>query len=270
MSRGRTVPGLAAARCSASARRAFSAPRVVSSRWVFSAVVTVAVAALLCGTRAAGARERTKTADIFWVHPNFDSVNVQSVAVLPASSFDKNQRNETTVENLFAKALQPSGYRWTSARVAKEMIRSTGGDSALRALHGGVLDQGRVDSLAAPRICRGLRAGAVMSVRVDLFEQVQVEWNQSGKPTTTVRLRAALVDSVGRLLWSASGSETGEGPYHEADAGTVGVKGSGLNTTPITAQGGAPSFEEVTSRLFTRWMQRFPARKPGVPAAPKP
>ena len=201
-----------------------------------------------------------RTPDLIWVHPRFDSLGVQSVALLPAASFDKNHRNETFVENMLAKALQPAGYRWVTPQVARDKIRSAGGDSAVAAVSNVILKSGRVDSLSAQRLCGTLRTSALMSVRLDQFEQTQVEWNQSGKPTTTVRLRAALVDSTGRVLWSASGSETGEGQYHEADAGTTGVSGSGLNTTPTTAQGGAPSFEDVTTRLLDRWMKRFPAR----------
>jgi hypothetical protein len=109
------------------------------------------------------------------------------------------------------------------------------------------------------KLCRALRVTALLSVRVDLFEQVQVEWNQSGKPSTTVQSRAAVVDSGGRLVWTASGSETAEGPYHDANAATLGVKGSGLTTEPVTGQGGAPSFDDVTTRLFTRWAAHFPA-----------
>jgi len=208
-----------------------------------------------------------RTPDLIWVHPRFDSLGVQSVALLPAASFDKNHRNETFVEDMFAKALQPAGYRWTTPQTARAKIQSAGGDSAVMALSNVILKAGRVDSLSAQRVCSVLRTSALMSVRVDQFEQTQVEWNQSGKPTTSVRLRAALVDSTGRLLWSASGSETGEGQYHEADAGVSGVSGSGLNTTPTTAQGGAPSFEDVTTRLLDRWMKRFPARQAAATAA---
>src|SRR4030095_15408340 len=131
----------------------------------------------------------------------------------------------------------------------------------------GILTQGRVDSLAARRLCRALRVTALLSVRVDLFEQIQVEWNQSGKPSTTVQSRAAVVDSSGRLLWTASGSETAEGPYHDANAATLGVKGSGLTTEPVTGQGGAPSFQDVTTRLFPPWSTHLPAFKPPAAAA---
>jgi hypothetical protein len=226
----------------------------ISYRW--PALLTVLGLAALPASGGAAPR----TPDLIWVHPRFDSLRVQSVALLPSVSFDKNHRNESFVETMFARALQPAGYRWITPQVAREKIQSAGGDSAVAALNNVILKTGRVDSLSAQRVCSALRTSALMSVRLDQFEQTQVEWNQSGKPTTSVRLRAALVDSTGRLLWSASGSETGEGQYHEADAGTTGVNGSGLNTTPTTAQGGAPSFEDVTTRLLDRWMKRFPAR----------
>ncbi len=241
--------------------------RVEVHRWSLAAAVLVVVLAA-AGTMAA-AKDKSRKIDLIWTHPAFDSLAVRSVALLPAASFDNNHQNEKTVEGLFAQVLRPSGYRWVSPLVAREMIRSALGESTLAALDRDLLKNGRVDSLACRRLCRTLRTGGVMSVRLDLFEQVQVEWNQSGKPSTTVQLKAALMDSTGRLLWSASGSETGEGPYHEADAATLGVKGSGLNTTPVTAQGGAPSFEDVTIRLLTHWMQRFPPNKGGAaPARP--
>jgi hypothetical protein len=202
-----------------------------------------------------------KKVDLIWTHPQIRSFGVKSIALLPAASFDNNLKNEKTVEMIFAQALRPSGYRWVSPPVAREMIKALlGGDSALSALHQTVLKGGRVDSLAAARFCRAIRTDALMSVRLDLFERLEMEWNQAGKPTTTVQVRAALVDSSGRLLWSASGSETGEGQYHEAGAPTVGIKVSSGENKPITGQGGAPSYEEVTTRLFSRWVKDFPAR----------
>ncbi len=225
----------------------------------------------LAGTSARGAKPAKKV-DMIWVDPQYQSLGIQSIALLPAASFDNNLKNEKTVEMIFAQALKPNDYRWVSPPVAREMIKSLlGGDSALAAIDQIVLKNGRVNSLAAPRLCRAIRTDAVMSVRLDLFERVEVEWNQSGKPTTTVQAKAALVDSSGRLVWSASGSETGEGQYHEAGAPTVGVRMSGGENKPITGQGGAPSYEEVATRLFTRWVKDFPARAetpaPGKPSA---
>jgi hypothetical protein len=229
-----------------------------------SLTIPVALAACLAvgwpGVPAWSAKPAKKV-DLIWTHPQFRTLAVQSIALLPAASFDNNLKNEKTVERIFAQALRPSGYRWVSPPVAREMIKALlGGDSALSGLHQIVLKSGRVDSLAARRLCRAIRTDAVMSARLDLFERLEMEWNQSGKPTTTVQIRAALVDSSGRLLWSASGSETGEGQYHEAGAPTVGIKVSSGENKPITGQGGAPSYEEVTTRLFSRWVKDFPAR----------
>ena len=165
------------------------------SHWILG----VAIAVLL-GTPASAARDKTKIPDLVWIHPAIDSLNVQSVALLPAVTFDRNRTHETIVEGLLAQSLQPAGYRWVSPRVAREAILSARGDSGLAALQQEILTHGRVDSVGAKRLCRSLRTEALMSVRVDQFEQIQVEWNQSGKPSTTVRLRAALVDSGGAAV----------------------------------------------------------------------
>jgi len=225
------------------------------------------LAALALSAWPAPAANKAKKVDLIWAHPQFDSLGIKSVALLPASSFDHNRQNERLVENLFAQSLRPSGYRWVTPLLGRELIKSALGESTLTAIDNDVLKQGRVDSLRARSLCRAVRTDAILTTRLDLFEQVQVEWNQAGKPTTTVRLRAALVDSAGRLVWSASGGETGEGTYHDPNSATMGVKSDGLGSTPITAQGGAPSFEEVTTRLLTRWMAFFP-HKAATPAQP--
>lgn len=224
------------------------------------------------GMALAAPKAKDKRGDTIWIHPKFGEPGLQSVALLPAASFDNNLKSEKTAEVLFAQAMRPTGYRWVSPTVVKDMLRATEGDAAIAAIDQEILKNGRVDSLRANRVCRALRVGALMSTRVDLFEQVQVEWNQRGKPSTTIQARAALVDSTGRLLWMAVGSETGEGLHHDPNATTLGVKGSGLNTEPVTGQGGAPSFEEVSTRLFARWGQHFPPyRAPGTaPAAAAP
>jgi hypothetical protein len=217
-----------------------------------------------------GAAPKDKHGDVFWVHPAFDSLQVQSIAFLPAVSYDNNLKSEKAVEGQLSTALRASGYRWISSPVSREMLRSAIGDSALTVIRRDIVAKGRVDSALAPRLCRALRVTALLTARVDLFEQLQVEWNQSGKPSTTIQVRSALVDSSGRLAWSAAGSETAEGPYHDPNAATLGVKGSSLTTEPMTGQGGAPSFEEVSTRLFTRWAAHFPPYRRGDATAESP
>lgn len=228
------------------------------------------LAPLLLGVPAAAAG-KNKIVDLFWIHPDSTRFALPSIALLPAVSFDNNLAHEHVVENALGLALQPKGYRWISPMLSKEVLRGSAvGEAGFKAIRQELLRKPRLDSLAAPRLCAALRAKAVMTVRIDLFERIEPDWNQAGKPTTTVQLKAALVDSTGRLLWTASGSETGEGPYHDPMAGTVGIEGSGLGNRPITGQGGAPSFEEVLSRLFARWIPQFPARVAAATAATAP
>ncbi len=237
-------------------------------RFWSAAAVIVALLGLTPVFAASKDKDKDKRGDVIWTHPTYASLGIQSIAFLPAASFDKSFKSEKTVESQLSLALKSSGYRWVSPPIAKDMVRSALGDSGLAAISRGILANGRIDSLSAQRLCRALRVTAVLSARVDLFEQVEVEWNQSGKPSTTVQVHAAVVDSGGRLAWSAAGSETAEGTYHDPNAATMGVDGSGLDTKPVTAQAGAPSFEEVSLRLFSRWASHFPPLASQPAAAP--
>jgi hypothetical protein len=243
---------------------------------------TTTIAALACAVLlslalptagAAGDADRKgRKLDTFWTHPDIASIHLRSIALLPGASYDNDLKTEKEIETAWGQASRPLGYRWYYSTMAKDLLRSAfGGDSVLTALRAALLKEPRVDSLMAQKLCRALHTSAVLSMRADIWEQTLMEWNQTGKPWTRVALKAALVDSSGRLLWTASGNETGEGPLHNADSGTLGVKSSGLNLEQVSGQGGAPSFQEVLSRLFARWAENFPAKPaPAAPPAPAP
>ena len=210
---------------------------------------------------AAGAAKKSR--DLFWTRPDYARLGIERVALFPVTSYDNNIQNENMVEAALGPAFRPLGYRWLSGTTTRELMRSnTGGDSLLRALRAGILADGRLDSLTTTRLAGMLHCDAVLTVRVDQFEQHQPEWNQAGKPLTIVQLKAALVDSHGRLLWSGSGGEMGEGPYYDPSTNPVSVNDSGLERKPVSAQGGAPSFREVLTLLFSRWKDQFPAVAP--------
>jgi len=229
-------------------------------------LIALAIAAGLCAVAPALAQKKPRAVDRFWTSPELASMPIGSIAMLPVVTFDGNLEARRAVELHLGQALRGSGHRWVSASTAREYLRRAGGDSLLAVIDGSVLKRERIDSLSAPFICQSARARAVLMVRVDQWEQRKLEFNQSGNPTTTVQLKAALVDSTGRLLWSAIGGETLEGPYQDARESAVGVKASGLNNTPMTNQGGAPTFAETLTKLFARWGPEFP-KKPAAPAA---
>lgn len=232
--------------------------------------VLVAIAGAPARADAPVEDKAAKKLDLVWTHPDFAAAGLKSIAMLPAASYTNDAKIEKEVENAWGVAFRPSGYRWYSATLTKELVRrALGNDSMLTAVRTKLLKDPRVDSLSARALCRALRVTAVLSVRAEQWEQTQVEWNQTGEPWTTVQLKAAIVDSAGRLLWTASGGETGKGPLHTASENNViGVKSSGLNLQAVTAEGGAPSFEEVLLRLFGRWVQRLPAKAEAPTAAP--
>jgi len=211
--------------------------------------------------------------DHVWTRPDFDPSKIQSIAMLPVATFDGNLEAERLVQMKWGQTFAGAGYRWISGTTARDLIRGIGGDSLLRAVKAGVLKGGQVDSLSAPSLCARLRVNALLSVRVDLWAQSLIQPDQAGKPSTSLQLRAALVDSAGRLLWTASGSETAEGQYTEPSAadetrsGTAVTRSNGIGTQGA----GAPAFAEVLDRLLVRWVKLFPARPAaaGV-AAPAP
>lgn len=239
-------------------------------RRITSSATLACVALLALSLPAAGADKKGKKLDLVWTHPQIDSIRLRSIALLPAATYDNDIRAEKEIEEAWGPVARATGHRWYYSTMTKDLLRRAfGGDSVLTALRKSVLKDVRVDSLSARALCAKLRTSAVLSIRADQWSQLEMEFNQTGKPSTTVQIRGALVDSTGRLLWSASGSETGEGPMHEATSGTLGVKSSGLGTQAVTGQGGAPTFQEVLLPLFTRWSGSFPSQAtPPAPAAP--
>jgi hypothetical protein len=229
------------------------------------ALIAALAVAAITGPWAAIAADRPqgRELDLVWAHPALDTVSLGRIAMLPAASFDRDLSNEKLVEGMLAAALRGSGHRWLSTTSVRTLLRTaSGGDSLLNGVRDELLKNARLDSLAAIRVCEQLRAGAVLGIRVDRFEQVKLEATQSGKPSTTVQVKAALMDARGRLLWTISGSEFGEGPYQSQSG--IRTPAGGVNLNPVSTNLGPPSYEEVLQKLFDRWAPRFPrAREAG-------
>lgn len=212
------------------------------------------------------AQKGAKKVDLFWVSPEFAAHEPRTIALLPAATYDGSAEARKQAELAVGRALRNTGYRWMSPLITRDRLLKAGGDSLVKALNDQLLRQPRVDSLEAPGFARSMFSSALLTIRVDRYEKLEMEFNQAGKPSTTVALTAALVDSSGRLLWTASGSETAEGPYHDPNTSPVGMKASGLNNMPMTTQGGAPSFPETLDKLLARWVPNFPAKTAAPPA----
>ena len=218
------------------------------------------MAVLSLSLPAFAAEKKGRTVDLFWTAPDLAAYPATSIALMPVVTYDNNAEAQRLVEAALGQVLRTSGHRWISPSLTRDWLAKAGGDSLAKAFKDALLKSPRIDSTQAPYFSRVARARALLTVRVDQFEKRLLEINQSGRPATTVQLRAALVDSTGRLLWTASGGETLEGPYQDPNANPIGVNASGLNNAPIMAQGGAPDFREVLTKVLTRWAEAFPKK----------
>ena len=226
-------------------------------------VIAMAVAIAVASSSQAAKKSR----DAFWSRADFATRKVDRIVLFPVVSYDNNIQSENQVEASVGAAFKGLSYRWLSGTTPRGLIRSQpAGDSLLKEVRKGILAGGRLDSLQAPALAAALRCDAVLTMRIDQYEQHEPQWNEAGKPFTTIRLTAALVDSAGRLLWSANGGDTGEGPYHDPNANAVGVNDTGLDRKPISGQSGAPAVREVLALIAPRWAEAFPKHSP-PPAA---
>jgi hypothetical protein len=232
--------------------------------------VSIALA-LALGLAFAGAHAQPKKlpkTDKLWTHPEAASFGIERIAILPVATYDDNYDVAKQVEVTFGQVFNDLKYRWISPSTTREILRVRGGgkDSLLKLVRESVLEHDRTDSLLAGQLCALFRCDAVLSLRVDQWERQELEWNQAGKPSTSVRLTASMVDTLGRLAWTGSGAERGEGSYNDPNAAVTGVKASGLDTKPIKAEAGAPRFQEILVPLFTRWHEHFPPPPVAEPA----
>jgi hypothetical protein len=228
------------------------------------AVLTLAPSAWPAGSSKPGE-------DVFWKPTDFVVRAPASIAMLPTVSFDHSAESEREVTVAWAASFSRAGYRWISAVNTRSILHADPiGDSLLTAARAAILRQGEIDSTLAPAICAKLRVQALLGVRIEQWERHSLEINESGKPWTRVHLRAVMVDSTGHAIWTASGSETVEGPNHEVrtERGATGRESSAPASEFSGGEGAAPAFHDVLTRLLTRWSAAFPPRP--TPSAPAP
>ncbi len=240
-------------------------PSVATSALVIGIAATVLIAtfALIAAVSSSSPSRKSGGAagDLLWSRPDFAALAPSGIALLPAASYDGSAERERVAGIAWAASFGRGGYRWVSASTSRSILSSdAAGDSLLRLARAGVLARARVDSLLAPLVCARLRVRALISLRLESWDVQAIEPDQSGKPWSRAYVRAALVDSLGRLLWSAAGGETVEGLEHEASSGATGMESTTPRSEFATGEGSPPAPLDVFSRLFTRWAAAFPAR----------
>lgn len=221
-----------------------------------------AIAVLALAGTALAAPKRERVIDKLWVNPGLASIRMSAIAVLPAVSYDGVLSAEKSAEYEWMMKVKDSGYRWVSSTTARDRLReAAGSDSILIANKEDLLAHERIDSLRTPGLCRLLRVNGLLTLRLDRAEKLAIQSDQSGRPATTVQVHAALVDSTGRLVWSASGAQVTEGPELQASSAGAGGGGfNGLGPAPITERNNAPEWAAAFQPMFLRWAPTFPLR----------
>jgi hypothetical protein len=217
-------------------------------------------------TTAPADDRRMPGADVFTTRPDYASLAPASIALLPAVSFDQEPESERLTGVNWAQAFGRRDYRWLSATVSRTLLMNDStGIALLKLARDGILKSGHVDSLQAPKLCARLRVQALMCVRVEQWEQHAIGHDESGKPWTRVQLRAEMVDSLGRVLWTASGGETTEGAYVEERREASGSAETAPKAEFSTGEGAAPPWSEPLTHIITRWAAAFPKRPTPAP-----
>jgi hypothetical protein len=224
-----------------------------------SRIVLESLALVVLGLAVLAAKS-APPGDRSWTAPDIGKYPVASIAMLPPAVFDGNADERNQVEQVVGQTLKGSGHRWVSPFLVRDDIVRNGGDSLAKAINDKLLKDPRLDSLDAPSMSRLFHARALLTVRVDEMERRELEADQSGRPTTSIQLKAALVDSTGRLLWTMSSSETMEGPQQDPNEHAIGIKESGLNNEAVGGISPAPTYQEVLTKMCTRWVDVFPKR----------
>jgi hypothetical protein len=206
------------------------------------------------------AKGDARKVDLIWVAPDYGTTGPRSIAFMPPVSWNNDLPSEHATEDAAAAALRSLPYRWLSPSTVLSLLEARPvADSIWKAQRAVLVRNARIDSLAAPVLCAALRTRALLCFRVDQLERHDLAWDESGSPTTAVQVHAALIDSTGRMLWTASGSEVGSGASQDGASGMTRVDASGLNNSPSTGTGKSPEPRDVLAKLFVRWAERFPA-----------
>ncbi len=223
---------------------------------------------LAAATAAWAAKDAGSKLDLIWTHPDYANLAPKSIAFMPVISYNSDLPTEHMAEEGAARAIRGKAYRWMSPATVMSLLGAKpAADSVWKAQRAAILKQARVDSLAAPALCAALRVRALLTIRVDDMQKRDLDWSESGKPFTQVMSHAALVDSTGTLLWTASGSQVTEGVQQDAAQNMSRVDASGLNNAPSSSGGKAPDPRDVFAVLYLRWAERFPAPPGYVPPA---
>lgn len=230
-----------------------------------------ALAALVAATSAGPATAASKKKNDNYVHPDFASFQIRSIAILPPAVLPPVANAGETMGRQLERNLSSLGYRWVSAAVLRRTVSQAEHGVSLDALVDGLRKSAALDTAGVKAIGAAGVADAILGTLISNWERETIDITQTGQSLTQIGLQEFLYSTrTGELLWSRRFQIKGEGPYNNPGdgSGVMGVKSGGFETgSPQTSTSlEPPTYEEVAARAAVEVRSALPP----PPAKPAP
>jgi hypothetical protein len=226
-----------------------------------------ALAALLVLTAGVSAAANKQTD---YLHPQFASFHVKSVAILPAIVLPSANGASETMGEALEKNLAPLAYRWVGVAALRAALVAAKQPGVIDAISERARKAAPPDTAALQAVGLTGVADAVLAPVVTQWERETIDVTMAGTSMTQIAVTAYLYSTrTGELLWSHQFQVKGEGPYNTPDGSeVVGVKSGGLDNNQMRTSTSLdpPTYEEVASKLAGQVRTSLPPpAKPGAP-----
>jgi hypothetical protein len=192
-----------------------------------------------------------------YVHPEFASYAVKSIAIAPWTSVKRDPEAERVMRGALEGTFHPLGYRFLSQAHTLDLARRAGVEPHLAWLQKGFLASAATDSARRATLAAvgsRLSVDAILFANLVTWERYVVDAHTRGQSFTQIGAELALVSvRDGATLWRGTFLEKGDGPYNDPSAGSFTNRdAAGHGSTRSTAMLEPPSWPEVAQKLMER------------------
>jgi hypothetical protein len=228
----------------------------------------ILVIAALLAVSAHAASAAAKQSDQY-VHPQFASYKVATIAILPAVILPSVNGAGETMGKALETNLAPLGYHWVSVSALRAALVAANQPGAIDAISERARKGAPPDTAALQTVGKTGIADAVLVPVVSTWERETIDVTIAGSSMTQIAMMGYLYSTrTGELLWSHKFQVKGEGVYNNADGSeVVGVKSGGIegNQMRTSTSLDPPTYEEIASKLAGQVRDALPAPPKAAP-----
>jgi hypothetical protein len=228
------------------------------------AVAVVAIAVDGCGS----AQAPPPKVDMLYLDPEFDTMEIGTVAILPLA----NTTGEADAEKILGNAIEAqlatrTDYSFMTAQRLRRKCSAGGLSSDLESFRRQWVHTKAFKPDLARKLAKELEIDAFLVGEVTKWEKVDLPAAQSGYPHSDVGCRMLLMHArTGKKLWEGLGEKTVKGPYYdpteEEITGFVDEAGiaRGSGGKPVQTIE-APAIREVAEQVANDLVRALPKKK---------